>query len=86
MTREEVIKKYRAGITLWEGYETEEWLVDEATTTATKLMLQAYDANMMPSPNFSQWSEKAQARTKNMMLVRLEDFDGDVWLDDVKLK
>ena len=84
--------KYKSGFTV-EVIDGEcsvwdmEWLFDEENTTENKLVFIGYDANLYPAPNFSTW-EKGKWKQKQIdaALRRSRDFEGEVWLDDVRIK
>lgn len=88
MTREELLEKYKAGDGIGEGYETEEWLLDDrpGTTDDNKLVLLAYDANMFPLPNFSTWQKEHRQKVTDYFLKKFSNESFEVWLDDMKIK
>lgn len=84
--------KYKSGFTV-EVIDGEcsvwdmEWLFDEENTTENKLVYMGYDANLYPAPNFSTWKEgKWKQKQIDTGLRRARDFEGEVWLDDVRIK
>ena len=84
--------KYKSGFTV-EVIDGEcsvwdmEWLFDEENTTENKLVFMGYDANLYPAPNFSTWKEgKWKQKQIDAGLRRARDFEGEVWLDDVRIK
>ena len=86
------MEKYKSGFTV-EVIDGEcsvwdmEWLFDEENTTENKLVFMGYDANLYPAPNFSTWKEgKWKQKQIDAALRRARDFEGEVWLDDVKIK
>ena len=81
MTREEVITKYKGGISIFEGYATEEWLLDDKKTTSDELYLIGYDANLYPLPNFETWSYRGKQDTKEEIIKALKSWKGAVYLD-----
>ena len=62
---------------------TEEWIYSEENSNSNKIVFLGYDANLMPLPNFSGWKND---RTINKALEATKGFDGEVYLDDVKIK
>lgn len=88
MNREELLGKYKAGDEIGEGYETEEWLLDDrpGTTGDNKIVLLAYDANMFPLPNFSTWQKKHRQKVTAYFLNKFSSESFEVWLDDVRIK
>ena len=86
------MEKYKSGFTV-EVIDGEcsfwdmEWLFDEENTTENKLVFMGYDANLYPAPNFSTW-EKCEWKQKQIdtALRRARDFEGEVWLDDVRIR
>ena len=86
------MEKYKSGFTV-EVIDGEcsvwdmEWLFDEENTTENKLVFMGYDANLCPAPNFSTWKEnKWKQKQIDTGLKRARDFEGEVWLDDVRIK
>ena len=86
------MEKYKSGFTV-EVIDGEcsvwdmEWLFDEENTTENKLVFMGYDANLYPAPNFSTWKEgKWKQKQIDAALRRARDFEGQVWLDDVRIK
>ena len=86
------MEKYKSGFTV-EVIDGEcsvwdmEWLFDEENTTENKLVFMGYDANLYPAPNFSTWKEdKWKQKQIDAALRRARDFEGEVWLDDVKIR
>ena len=86
------MEKYKSGFTV-EVIDGEcsvwdmEWLFDEENTTENKLVFMGYDANLYPAPNFSTWKKgKWKQMQIDAGLRRARDFEGEVWLDDVRIK
>lgn len=86
------MEKYKSGFTV-EVIDGEcsvwdmEWLFDEENTTENKLVFMGYDANLYPAPNFSTWKKgKWKQKQTDAALRRARDFEGEVWLDDVRIK
>ena len=84
--------KYKSGFTV-EVIDGEcsvwdmEWLFDEENTTENKLVFMGYDANLYPAPNFSTWKKgKWKQKQIDAALRRARDFEGEVWLDDVRIR
>ena len=87
-----ILKKYESGFTveandgkcsMWDM----EWLLDKENTTESKLVFMGYDANLYPAPNFSTWTESDWKQKQiDIALRRARDFEGEVWLDDVKIR
>ena len=88
-----ILKKYESGFTVVKANDGKcsmcdtEWLLDEENTTESKLVFMGYDANLYPTPNFSTW-KKGEWKQKQIdaALRRSRDFEGEVWLDDVKIR
>ena len=81
------ILKYEGGFCNGEGYEAVEFLLSKNISSDKALIFQAYDANLCPLPNASEWSE--EWRTKQVEFLNGavdESFHGDVWLDDVLVR
>lgn len=87
------MEKYTGGFTVRGKHpiETEEWTLSEKYSNEGRLVFLGYDANLYPMPNFSErpnnkisnaWKEKVIERA----LEYTKDFNGEVWLDDVKVK
>lgn len=67
--------------------ETIYWCVSPAALSKNKLKFLAYDANLYPTPNFSTWGdEEFKQKQIDKALEFTKDFDGEVWLDDVRIK
>lgn len=86
------MEKYKSGFTV-EVIDGEcsvwdmEWLFDEENTTENKLVFMGYDANLYPAPNFSTWKKgKWKQKQIDAALRRARDFEGEVWLDDVRIR
>ncbi|WP_429971295.1 hypothetical protein ACQW5G_01240 [Fructilactobacillus sp. Tb1] len=87
MTKEQVIEKYKAGFTFGEDYETIEWLLNKKKTMSDTLFFDAYDANLIPLPNMGEWiGNKARQVQIDFMINKLKDWDGSIYLDDIKVK
>lgn len=83
------MKDYKAGFTTNGSHpiETVEWLLSEKDSSDIKLLFQAYDANLCPLPDLSKWKDKQyidKQISKGIEVV--QDFNGEVWLDDIKIK
>lgn len=91
MTKEELKQKYKIGFVVCDKkcYACDvEWLFDEKASTSESLHFLAYDANLWPMKDFSTWKGQGWEKDKHIKaaLQRTCDFDGEVWLDDVKIK
>lgn len=63
------------------------WILQEKESAGSKLVYFSYDANLWPCPDYSTWNEtEFKDRQKIRVLEFLKGFDGEVWLDDVKIK
>lgn len=83
------LDKFKGGFAISgkEPWETVEWLLDKENSTEEKLLFQAYDANMWPLPNISKWPESDHKQKQiNRALEIFNNVDGEVWLDDIKIK
>lgn len=83
------LKQYESGFVVNGKHpiETVEWLFNRKDSTETKLVFLAYDANLYLLPDFSTWcNEKWKQKQISNGLKRTHDFDGEVWLDDVRIK
>lgn len=87
------MSKYKAGFTVTgeHPYATEEWLYSEDYSNKNKIVFLGYDANLFPMPKLSsrpntdynkEWFKKLKQKALNVT----KDFEGEVWLDDVKIK
>jgi hypothetical protein len=89
MSKTNEIKKHFKGLTVNGKHQIEEvdWFLDKAKSTETKIYLQSYDANLYGLPNISTWPN-TDWKQKQFDEARkhFEGFDGEVWLDDVKLR
>lgn len=81
--------KYKAGFCVDHKHPmcSEEWLFSEEHSTDTKLVFLGYDANLYPMRDLSErpntdWNNYVKQRG----LERTKNFDGEVWLDDVRIK
>ncbi len=80
-------EKYKGGFSNGLGYETVEFLLDEKDSNETKLMFQAYDANLCPLPDASTWTKKwLKKQTKFLSNAVSKEFIGELWLDDVLVR
>lgn len=86
MTKDEVIERYKGGISIGDGIAGEEWLLDEENTTVNSLHLLGYDANMYPMPDLSRRPAKYQDHVKCEVLKQLNEWDGAVYLDGQLVK
>lgn len=86
MTRDEVIERYKGGISIGDGIAGEEWLLDEEKTTGSSLHLLGYDANLYPMPDLSRRPTKYQEHIKGEVLKHLKDWKGKVYLDGQLVK
>lgn len=87
------MKKYKGGFTVTGKHpiETEDWLFSKKYSNSNKLVFIGYDANLFPMPNLSERPDNAYNRAwfetlKKTALEFTKDFDGEVWLDDVRIK
>ena len=66
--------------------ESIEWILEE-NSNDDKIVFQAYDANLHPLPNISNWENKELINKQiNKALIITKEFYGEVWLDDIKIK
>lgn len=67
--------------------ENVEWFYDKKNSTDNKIMYLAYDANCCALSDLSTWKSK-EYRDKQIevALKFTNEFDGEVWLDDVRIK
>ena len=86
MTREELLEKYKGGFSFGEDYETIEIIPNDKDTDDNKLCLWAYDANFMPLPDISKWSQSARDKLADKLKKRLSNLNTDVWIDDLQIK
>lgn len=86
MTKDEVIARFKGGITIGDGVYGEEWLLDVNKTTGTALHLLGYDANMYPMPDLATRPVKYQEHVKSEVLKQLKDWNGSIYLDGVLVK
>ena len=69
------------------SWETVEWLYSKEHSTDSKIQLLAYDANLCGLPQFQDWPEtKHKQHQIDTILKYTEGFEGEVWLDDVRIK
>lgn len=87
------MNKYKAGFTVYGKcpYETEEWLYSEEYSNKNKIVFLGYDANLFPMPSLSSrpntdYNKKWFKKLKQEALNVTKGFEGEVWLDDVKIK
>lgn len=80
--------KYTEGfvINFREYYMTEKWIYSEKSTN-DKLIFLGYDVDLYPLPCFNL---RKETLLKELVLSKAleitENFTGEVWLDDVKIK
>lgn len=66
---------------------TVEWLLDEKESNNNKLVFLAYDANLCGLPLFEKWKNNKHKQLQiKEVLNATNDFDGEVWLDGVRIK
>lgn len=81
------IEKYRGGFSNGSGFETVEFLLSKKLSSEKKLAFQAYDANLCPLPDASQWNiDWLNKQVQFLNQVISKDFHGEVWLDDVMVR
>ena len=84
--------KYKAGFDVELGHRilTEIWCFEEKLSNENKLVFYGYDANFFPLPNLSERNDKSNQmrveHAKEKALELTKGFNGEVWLDDVKIK
>jgi hypothetical protein len=86
---EKQMKNYRTGFSTCGEHRisTVEWLYDAIGSNDDRLMFQAYDANLCPLPDLSKWKRKEYIfKQIKKGLEFTSDFNGEVWMDDVKIK
>lgn len=71
----------------FKDWATEEWLLNKDKSTDNKLVFEGYDANLCGLPNLSSrpktsWTDTLITSTLGMFSW----FNGEIWLDDVKIK
>lgn len=63
------------------------WIYSDVLSTDTKLVFQAYDVCFFPCLDYSTWSEtEFKQAQRDLALETYGDFDGEIWLDDVRIK
>lgn len=89
MLSSSTINKYKAGFCVDHKHPmcSEEWLFSEEHSNDNKLVFLGYDANLYPMLNLSErpkteWNDYV----KKCGLERTKNFNGEVWLDDVRIK
>ena len=86
------LDKYKAGFDVELGHRilTEIWCFEEKLSNENKLVFYGYDANLFPLPNLSERNDKSNQmwveQAKEEALELTKDFNGEVWLDDIKIK
>ncbi|MEG0349544.1 hypothetical protein [Enterococcus sp.] len=83
------MEKYNRGFTVNgnQPFMTEEWLYQKDKSNGDKLVFYGYDANLCAMTSFSSWPRTEwKANVINRALEFTKDFDGEVWLDDVRIK
>lgn len=86
MSKEEIIENFKGGVTLGKGIDEEELLLDKEGSKNNTLSLQAYDANMMPLPEFSKWNPKHKEKVINTIKEAFKNINLNVLIDGVKVK
>lgn len=86
----ENLDKYKAGfdVTLSHPIISELWCFEEKLSNENKLVFCGYYASLFPLPNLSERNGKSKwvEHAKEKALELTKDFNGEVWLDDVKIK
>lgn len=85
MTEQNVLEKYKGGLSLFKGLKTVELLLDEQNTNEDELYLLGYDANMYPLPDFGTFPLNYQSVIKLAVKSRLADWKGAVYIDGTKV-
>lgn len=83
------LEKYMSGFEVHGTHdiETVEWLFDIKDSNEKELFFAAHDANLYPMPDFSRWNNgEFKQKQIDAALKRTKGFDGEVWLDDVRIK
>ena len=77
---------FKGGFSIGRGFGTDEILLDEKRTKGNVLAFLCYDADLMPVPDISTWSEKGRKRVLDVVRERTNAINAEVWVDDVKVK
>lgn len=77
---------FKGGFSIGCGFDTDEILLDEKRTKGNILAFLCYDANLVPSPDISTWSEMGRKRVLDVVRERTNAINAEVWVDDVKVK
>jgi len=87
------MNKYKTGFSVAGEHSIldEEWLFSEEYSNNSKLVFLGYDANLMPMPplreaNHENFTADWFVKLKEKALNFTEGFQGEVWLDNVKIK
>lgn len=81
--------KYKSGFTVSFGNRicNEEWILKGKMSNEEKLVFHGYDANLWPLPSLSERPQNEYVdKVKKVALERTIEFDGEVWLDNVRIK
>ena len=67
--------------------ENVEWFYDKKNSTESKIVYLAYDANCYPLSDLSTWKSKEHRdKQVEVALKFTNEFNGEVWLDDIRIK
>lgn len=86
MTNQEIFEKFSGGFFIGDGYATIELLVNDKVRSDNILKLWAYDANLMPMPDFSTWRDEGRKEVIDYVLRRTKECNIEIWVDDMKIK
>jgi len=82
------VQKYSGGFEVngKTDWDTVNWILSKTESNESKLLFQAYDANLWPLPDFSAWKDEEWKKKQIVRGLSFADgFLGEVWLDDVML-
>ena len=91
MKREEILEKFKGGFVFRSKKHRicdVEAILGEEEIEDNKLVFLLYDANLCPLPDYSTWKNRS-AENKQIIERGLQvtsDFEGEVWIDDVRIK
>lgn len=86
MTNQELTDMFGGGFVIGNDETATELSFNDKVLTDNVLKFWAYDANMMPLPDFSTWNESYKDEVTSFVLGQTSSYDIDVWIDDTQIQ
>lgn len=85
-----MLEKYKSGFTIYADSDKRRqcpdyFILDKRYSTETELYFLAYDADLWPAPNIDTWLPDYIKEVCGKICDKLQDFEGTVYLDGIKL-